>query len=141
MILYHGTITQFAAQIKREGLKPNPAKTFSLIQTWLSHPIRHSEQDCLYLTASRDCAETFAQFRAKFERTPYNGSLNWLDMPEFRCIKKSREVIPDAKPCILSVTVTDASLLLPDDHSAPSWKAYRYFGSIPSSAIRRIETL
>ena len=119
-VFYHGTCLSAWERIRRQGLRPRrqsgarPAYGAHVIQALPSDP------GAVYLTTQLGMARWAARDAA---RTNHSA------------------------PVLLQVTVPDESLLLPDEDSrSTSWKqslhtlgSVRYPGTIPASAVRRIE--
>lgn len=128
MRLYHGTCDAFLPEILREGLKPEPSHAFEIeLQGTGKLRAIEGKTQYVFLTPHRDVATWFALYRATYERTaigrPVSGEV----------IKLSGEVIPDAKPVLLTVNLPD-SMEPKLSHDELS-RGLRFSGSIPASLI------
>jgi hypothetical protein len=144
MILYHGTCDTFVPDIKREGLTPTKhpmqLENAGLCELLLKN--KHDEKSALYLTASLDTARQFADFRARYERTPYDHIVTFGPTGGNTKRKLSHAVHPTAKPVIVSVNVPDTwKPYIHADPQIPSEaKAYWTSKAIPPQFIKRITT-
>lgn len=139
MIMYHGTASTYLPSIQKFGLVPSRARTFKVETSWGDTvPPTHRG---IYLSYSRETAEAFAILRASYlnalpgeriEFPLYNGFLKSADAPY---------PIGGAKPILLGVQIDDASTLHQDEATPEYLEAFWYPGSIPASAIIKVDTL
>ena len=130
MILYHGTITQFIPSIEKQGLKPTPHNAFDLINPQGAIRDIDGKANFLCLTPHKIVAEWFANYRAQYSRTQWHGIVAGNQ------IKLGKQVIPDAKPALLQVTIPGSIVeeLKPDKAS----NGLRFYGTIPASMLKTL---
>src|ERR1039458_5401705 len=105
MILYHGTCDTFLGDILIEGLKPDTANAYQL--DGLSHfsKLRDIEgaPKYVFLSPHKDVAYWFAEYRANYERAKQHEKIAGTST-----IKLAKTSVPDAKPVLLTVTLSDS---------------------------------
>ncbi len=107
MRVYHGTITKFADEIKREGLQARSDRQMNVkLETlwgWSPSTLA-TEQPKPHVTTDLAVAEDYARYRANYERASYGAAL-----PETMLlssgVKLGHEIIADALPCVVEFEI------------------------------------
>jgi hypothetical protein len=100
MIFYHGTTLDAARSIQREGLAKKQSRAMQIAGL--------TDRPVIYLQPYKDRAETYARFRAAYERAPQSADLTGIGFaaPGFTpWTKVSSERNPKAKPAIVTIDV------------------------------------
>jgi hypothetical protein len=98
MKVYHGTIKQYAERIKREGLKPEPARAFRLADL-KGIELRDAERVQAHVTLSPVIASVYAKFRADYEEAPKGQWIEFGGVPWYQ--KTTDEQLQDATPVVV----------------------------------------
>ncbi len=107
MRVYHGTITKFADEIKRDGLQARSDRQMNIkLETlwgWSTSTVQ-TEQPKPHVTTDLAVAEDYARYRANYERAAYGAAL-----PGTLClsngIKLGHDIIADALPCVVEFEI------------------------------------
>jgi len=147
MLLYHGTASTYLPSIQKGGLRPQPNKNFKVldIDSLEGNP---PTQYAVYLSTSRKTAEEFARLKASYVSAApgelvaeypndiFRRQLEYYKSPH------APKPIKGAKPVVLEVEVSDdIRNKLHTDEDAPALGAFWYPGSIPASAIVKVDAL
>jgi hypothetical protein len=126
MKFFHGTISQFAEEIKTEGLIPdkkhrliarlyNAAEDGYGVDIQRDDPIVHP-----HITTNQLVASEYAIFRAEYERAERGGYIQHIALNGTTglppAIKYTTERIPDAKPVVIELELPEDWPLFADRH-------------------------
>ena len=132
MILYHGTDTQAARRIAREGLKPDVAKFEVVNERNNLTPIGQDEHGYVYLTESFDIARGFAILRANYYRAQVG------EYPYYPYLKTGGPHKCSARPAIVEIDLPDYWPTEDDPECADWHYAHRVRGAIPAQYVNAI---
>jgi hypothetical protein len=105
MIFYHGTTLDAARQIQKQGLVPHRETAYDLIDA-IGRKLRDmpgENRPYIYLDIDRDMAQSYAKFRAAYERADYQEPID--GGMAMRPLKLAKEKNPNAKPAVISFDV------------------------------------
>lgn len=109
--LYHGTVKNWLPEIMREGLKPVPSHRFNIFTPEIGISPAKLERGThhVYLAENKSYAKRFAEFRSAYLKAkPGNpvmkGERGFL---AFNATKMGGDIIPNASPAILAVSLPE----------------------------------
>lgn len=136
MILYHGTASTYLPSIEKYGLVPKPSHNFKVRNRFGQGVPYHR---AVYLTTSRETAENFATLRASYLNALPGERLHFAPATFYKALDGPKP-IGNAKPIVLEVNVPE-DFELREDEQALSLEAFWHPGTIPPSAIVKVDTL
>lgn len=136
MIVYHGTIAEYAEAIQRDGLKPESTEAFQL-ESDGGLFLRDVEHVQPHVTTDLAVAKQYAKFRTAYERAARGTWLPGLakGLPSFE--KVSDESKPTASAAVVEFHLPDTWTLTPDRQEPR--KAF-ISKPIPASFVSRVLT-
>jgi hypothetical protein len=138
MLLYHGTASTYLPSIQKNGLKPSKTRIFQVETSYGDRvPPTHPG---VYLSTSRETAEAFAILRASYLNALPGQKVNFPLYQGFYRSEDAPAPLGNAKPILLEIQIDDFSTLHVDEDAA-SMEAYWHPGSIPASAIVKVDKL